>query len=256
MYYFPIDIIDGLRGRDSMIPPKAMIFVGSGDFEEVGEEFKKYFIDLGQLEPHHRVLDVGCGIGRMAVPLTRYLSQEGEFWGFDIVKKGIEWCQKRITPRFSNFRFQHSDIFNKHYNKKGKVSAREYRFPFDDGSFDFVYLTSVFTHMLQPDIEHYMEEISRVLKSGGKCLITFFLLNDESIPLIRSGKSTIDFKYEYEECLTVNQKEPEAIIAYKEETATSLFETYGLKIIQPIHYGSWCGRTEFLSYQDMIIAVK
>lgn len=256
IYYFPIDVVEGLMGRDSMIPPRSMIFIGGGDFAKTGQEFKNYFVELANLQPNDRVLDVGCGIGRMAIPLTNYLSQEGEYWGFDIVKSGIEWCNSRISPRFRNFHFQHIDDYNKFYNPNGKVRTRDFQFPFDDGIFNFVFLTSVFTHMLPADVENYLSEIARVLKTGGKCLITFFILNEESENLIRSGRSTLDFRYKTNDCLTVDENDPEVAIAYSEKNVISLFEKYGLKIAQPIRYGSWCGRRDFLTYQDLIVATK
>jgi len=257
LYNFAIDVIDKLKGN--MIPPRSMIFVDYGGlekFEKIGQEFKNYFIQLANLQPSHRVLDVGCGIGRMAIPLTNYLSKEGEYWGFDIVKKGIKWCQRGISPKFSNFHFQYSDVYNKHYNPNGKVQAQIFQFPFDDEFFDFVFLTSVFTHMLPSDLENYLNEISRVLKTEGKCLITFFLLNEESENLVCSGRSTLDFLYKIEGCLTINENDPETAIAYSEEFVLRLFKKYGLKIAQPIYYGSWCKRDTFLTYQDLIIATK
>src|SRR5438874_4060962 len=87
-------LIDGWRTRYGMIPPASMIFVGSGDFRQIGRVFRDYFIELGDLQPGDRVLDIGCGIGRMAIPLTKYLSKNGEYWGIDIVKHGIDWCQE------------------------------------------------------------------------------------------------------------------------------------------------------------------
>jgi ubiquinone/menaquinone biosynthesis C-methylase UbiE len=256
IYYFPGEIIDQLRKRDSMIPPPGMIFIGAGDFEQIGKDFKKHFIELGNLQPDHRVLDVGCGIGRMAIPLTSYLSKEGEYWGFDIVKKGIEWCQKRISPKYGNFHFLHSDIYNKEYNPKGKIQARDYKFPFEDQFFDFVFLTSVFTHMLPADMENYVSEMGRVLKRGGKCMVTFFLLNDESTNLIQTGNSTLDFRFEIEGCLTTDKNTPEDAIAYNEKFVKRIFDKYGLMITQPIHYGSWCKRPDFFEYQDLIVAEK
>ena len=256
MYYFPIDLIHKLRGKNSLLPPESLIFVGQGDFIEIGQIFKAYFIELANLQRTDKVLDVGCGIGRMAIPLTKYLSKEGGYWGFDIVKSGIDWCQSHISPRFNNFHFQHSDVYNSHYNPTGKVRAQNFRFPFNEESFDFVFLTSVFTHMLPSDLENYLSEISRVLKVGGKCLITFFILNEESENLINLGRSSLDFKDEIDGCLTINKDDPEFALAYKEQFIIDLFNKYGLEISQPIHYGCWCSRNEFLTYQDLIIATK
>jgi ubiquinone/menaquinone biosynthesis C-methylase UbiE len=256
IYNFPIDIVDRWKTRNGMIPPKSMIFIGDGDFETIGREFKKYFIELANLQPDDRVLDVGCGIGRMAVPLTDYLSASGEYWGFDIVEKGIAWCRDRISSRFGNFHFLHSDVYNRHYNPKGKVRARDFRFPFDDDSFDFVFLASVFTHMLPPDMENYLSEVSRVLNPGGACLVTYFLMNEESENLVNSGRGILAFNHELQGCLTIDENDPELAIAYREEHVERLFEEHGLKIMRRVYYGSWCGRERFLTYQDLVIATK
>jgi ubiquinone/menaquinone biosynthesis C-methylase UbiE len=257
VYFFGLDIIDSIKGgRDSMIPPRSIVFIGGGDFIQIGQEFKKYFIDLANLQPDNRVLDVGCGIGRMAIPLTGYLSSKGEYWGFDIVAKGIKWCQSRISSRYGNFHFLHCDIYNKYYNRKGKILAKDYQFPFDNEFFDFIFLTSVFTHMLPSDLENYLREISRVLKVGGKCLITFFLLNDEAENFIRSGLSSLDFHHKMNDCSTIDENKPETAIAYQEGFVRRLFDQYGLTIIEPIHFGSWCKRDTFLTYQDIIVATK
>jgi SAM-dependent methyltransferase len=256
LYRFPIEVVDRCKRRNGMIPPKSMIFIGDGDFEQTGREFLKLFVELANLRPNDRILDVGCGIGRMAIPLTEYVSAEGEYWGFDIVKKGIAWCRSRISPRFGNFHFLHSDVYNEHYNPKGKVRARDFRFPFGDATFDFVFLTSVFTHMLPPDMENYLGEISRVLKDEGRCLITFFLMNEESKGLVHSGRGTLDFKYEMQGYLTISEGDPEVAVAYREESVVHLLGKHGLRIAGPIHYGSWRGRESFVTFQDLIIATK
>jgi ubiquinone/menaquinone biosynthesis C-methylase UbiE len=239
-----------------MVPPRSLLFVGGGDFVEIGEQFKGYFIDLAGLQPSDRVLDVGCGIGRMAVPLTNYLSPEGEYWGFDIVAEGIDWCNRHISSKFNNFHFFYCDIYNECYNVLSKNLAVDYQFPFRDEYFDFVFLTSVFTHMLPSAMANYLGEISRVLKTGATCFITFFLLNKESSGLIRSGDSTLDFRYEVDGCLTTHKDNPEAAIAYEEGFIERLYSKYGLRISQPIHYGSWCKREDYLSYQDIVVATK
>lgn len=256
IYYSLIDILDRLMKRDSLIPPRAMIFVGDGDFEKTGQQFLQHFVELAGLRPDDRVLDVGCGIGRMAIPLTGYLSPRGEYWGFDIVKMGIHWCQRHISTKFKNFHFLHVDIYNRTYNPSGKIQARDFKFPYEPNYFDFVFLTSVFTHMLPADMENYLLEIARVLKPEGKYLITFFLLNEESERLMHAGQSSLDFRYKLDGCRTIDLNNPEAAIAYDEGEIKDLFKRLGLELLEPVGYGAWCKRDVFLNYQDIIIGKK
>lgn len=244
-----------LGRRDPLIPPGSLHKVGGPHFAAAGEEFLRYFVDLCGLEPHESVLDVGCGTGRMARPLTNYL-RGGSYDGLDIVAPSVRWCQKTYTPRHPNFRFHFADIYNKAYNPGGKCRASEYRFPFADSSFDFVFLTSVFTHMLARDVENYLSEVARVMKSNGRCLITFFLLNPDSLRLIEEGLSDYGFGYELGRCRVEYEDVPEAVVAYDEDDVRGLYGGCGLHISEPILYGRWCGRREGLSRQDMIVAFR
>src|ERR1700694_451969 len=90
--YLPINLLDALAGRpDPLLPPRGACAVGEGEFRAVGEEFLRHFREIGGLEPGHRVLDVGCGIGRMAVPLTEYLEGRGSYEGFHVSREGGAW---------------------------------------------------------------------------------------------------------------------------------------------------------------------
>ncbi|MED0906762.1 class I SAM-dependent methyltransferase [Bacillus nitratireducens] len=236
-------------------PPELSQYVG-GDFEKIGKEFRKLFIRIGKLKPHEKVLDVGCGVGRMAVPLMNYLNTSGSYYGFDIYKKGITWCQDNISVVCNNFHFKHIDIYNQFYNPNGKEDASQYRFPYADESFDFIFLTSVFTHLLPKELEHYLSEIVRVLKKDGRCFITFFLINTESSYYLNSGLSTLGFYHQVENCYIVNKDIPNFAVAYSEDEIQQLFTKYELKVIDKPYYGSWCGRTKFTSYQDIILITK
>lgn len=147
VYYGLLDMTDVAERQRQMLPPQTMRFIGGGDFKAIGQQYCNFFIKDGGLKPNDRVLDVGCGIGRMAIPLTSYLSAKGEYQGFDIVKKGILWCQENITPKYPNFYFVHADIHNKEYNAEATVQASNFCFPYESNSFDFIFLTSVFSHM-------------------------------------------------------------------------------------------------------------
>jgi SAM-dependent methyltransferase len=190
----------------------------------------------------------------MAHSLTGYLSREGSYSGIDILKNGIDWCNANISPAFPNFTFQWVDVLNPKYNPTGRTRAAEYRFPFPEDCFDFVFLTSVFTHMLPEDVANYVREMSRVLKPEGRCFVTFFLLNQESRALIGRGKSTIQFPLRNGICVPEDERQPEHAMAYDEGHVRELFSSSGIPIMDPIRYGSWCGRSTFTSYQDVVIA--
>lgn len=242
--------------RDPLTPPYSKIFIGGGDFKKVGQEFKEFFIKYGNLKPDHKVLDIGCGIGRMAVPLTGYLSAAGSYEGIDIVKSGIDWCRKKITPRFRNFHFQQANIYNSHYNPTGQYQAYEYELPYADNQFDFIFLTSVFTHMPPREIAQYLKEINRVMKPGGRCFATFFILNDESRRLMTNPECIYNFQHYIDGRYAHFPEDPDDSSAMDETDLKALVKSKGLTILEPIGYGKWCGRTNGITYQDFVLLEK
>lgn len=253
---FPADTLDAWRHPDRLLPPRALRFVGDGDFETIGAEFLRHFIALGGLEPQHDVLDIGSGVGRMAVPLTSCLLPSAHYDGFDIVKTGVAWCQRRITSRFPHFRFSHADVFNSRYNPGGTQSARDFRFPFGDASKDFAFATSLFTHLLTADADHYIAEMARVLRPGGRCLCTFFLVNDDVTRRARAGQALLEFRHRQGDAWIVDEDVPENAVAYDETRIRRIYAEHGLIVHDPIHAGSWSGHPAPATFQDIIVATK
>ncbi len=256
LYYLPADTIDGMLGRrPEGVPPRGKIFTGPGDYVKLGEKFLTYFQQLGGLKPNDAVLDIGCGIGRMAVPLTGFLSKEGSYDGFDIVKSGIDWCNTHIAQKHPNFRFLYTGLYNQLYNTSDKADASHFIFPYQDEKFDFVFLTSVFTHMMPAEVETYLQEISRVMKPGAKCLISFFIINCESEDLMIKQPTHMNFPINKGFYRLHSSRVDTANVAYDEEWLLEKLEDAGLKM-DDIKYGEWCGRTNYFDYQDLLICSK
>ena len=258
VYFFPSDLYSKrMRKKNQLIPPKGLIFIGGGDFKTIGSMYLNRFIELGKFKPDHRVLDIGCGIGRIAIPLTTYLNSYGSYEGFDIVKIGIDWCQKKITPKFPNFRFKYISLRNKLYTSENENLARNFIFPYKDQDFDFIILTSVFTHMLPEDMENYLKEIYRVLKPSGKCYVTFFLLNNTSkIAMVNNDE--LNFTHIHGYFRTHKKQLKEANVAYEESYLINNYLKTAHFEVDKIFYGYWSGRSreKTLDFQDSIILSK
>jgi SAM-dependent methyltransferase len=237
------------------------MFVGSvDDFESSGELLVRRLADVAGLDPKSCVLDIGCGIGRLAVALTSQLSPEGQYEGLDIVPSGIEWCTENITARYPNFRFTLADVFNGEYNPGGRIAPTAYRLPYPDATFDLAVLTSVFTHMLPAEKEHYVDEIARVLKPGGRCFATYLLLNSEARRLMDAGLSDTRFKHVIGPCAVVDAKVPELSVGYDEAYVLDVYEQRGLRTVGGVYYGTWSGREPTAQgsglSQDLVLSTR
>ncbi|MGH3031632.1 MAG: methyltransferase domain-containing protein [Gaiellaceae bacterium] len=89
----------------------------------MGARWAETLRSLGGLRSHHRVLDVGCGPGRLALALAPWLAECGSYEGFDITPDDIAWCKAEIEPRWPGAHFQLAPVRNAYYNPAGTVSV-------------------------------------------------------------------------------------------------------------------------------------
>lgn len=253
LLYFPIDLV---RKRQPMEPPKGLIFTGRGDFVEQGETFFRRFEKYGGIGKDDAVLDIGSGIGRMAVPFTKYLSEKGSYEGFDIVKKGVDWCRENISAKHPNFNFQWIPLRNELYNLSTDEAASKLKFPYENDRFDFVFLTSVFTHMMPDDLENYAFEIARVTKPGKRCMATFFLLDDQSRDSMKKAGQK-NFPHGFGKYALMEPSVKEANVAYEKEYIFDLFEKAGFEV-ERFFRGFWSGldSPDLHEHQDVLLLKK
>jgi SAM-dependent methyltransferase len=242
-----------IRNRFLPVPPREMIFCGDGDFRAIGAEFLGHFVRLGDLRATDRVLDIGCGIGRMAVPLTQFLSEGGSYTGIDIVADGIAWCQKSISPVYPAFQFRHLDLRHPLYNPNGEARADSVRIPLADHSYDFIFLVSVLTHVDEAVLLNYAQEIGRLLAPGGRCFTTSFLFNPPAREALRDGKGRLPFAANAEGPeFHADPETPMAAVGFDEDFFLEKFLRFQMKRHRPAVYGSWSGRPSTV-FQDICI---
>lgn len=233
------------------LPPHYLPGIGIGDFIQAGEDLVRLLRTLGGLGPEDTVLDMGCGLGRVAIPLQRVIDG-GSYDGFDIVPEIVHWNSVNITGVMPSFVFHHLDVRNSTYNPKGRVEPVNVSFPFPDGSFSFAFATSLFSHLLADATQLYLEELRRVLRPDGRAVLTFFLLNDEVESRAERGETDIAFPIRCEHGRLNNLDQPEDAVAYDWEWLDERVNDLGFDVCS-IHWGRWSGNTEGLSYQDVLV---
>lgn len=252
----PVDRIVRWKSR-TLLPPAHLRIYYYGTwspkaFARASEIVRHELISRG-LRPDHRVLDIGSGIGNLALGLTGYL--RGGYDGVEIHPEAVAWCQRVITRRNPGFRFHHADLASRAYNPGGRLLASAYQFPFPDQSFDVIFLASVFTHMLPDGVEHYLREISRLLAPDGICVASYFLLNEETRTGIDKGDSFMSFRVEHPSgvCRLHDATIPEAAIAFDEAFVRRIHEEAGLRIRDVRRGRWWCGQAHD---QDVLTVVQ
>lgn len=247
------DALDAALGRgDRLVPPRRLQFVGNSDFRATGEEFRAHLHRFARLDPQDRVLDIGCGIGRIARALVGELAPPGGCYdGFDVSATGIAWCRDHYRRTAVPFRFAHVDLHHPEYNPSGRGDAERFRFPYEDDSFDLAFATSVFTHLLDGAAEHYLSEAARVLAPGGRLFATWFVVDDERPP--EPASAMIGFQPAAGAALVADPAHPEGAVAYPAGWIRSALAQAGLALREPYQQGSWTGRAG-ASSQDILVA--
>jgi SAM-dependent methyltransferase len=232
------------------LPLRGEVYTGGGDFLAIGLRFLEIFRDVGGLTPDDDVLDIGSGQGRMAIPLTAYLSPAATYTGFDIVPSAVEDCRRRISSRFPAFRFECLRVRNDLYTGEG-AAAGSIVFPLDEDSVDFAFATSVFTHMEPPGIEHYLAESRRVVRPGGRVLATFFLM--DAVALEASARSGFAFPYREGDAWYMSRRPRSANVAIGDDAWAAMVARTGWTV-EALHRGSWSGRSgQTLDFQDVAV---
>jgi SAM-dependent methyltransferase len=238
-------------------PENLRVGVGDGDYYRVGEELVARLKELAGLGPSSHVLDIGCGLGRVAWPLARELGPDGSYDGFDAARAYVDWCANGLALDPQRVRFHWFDIQSSVYNPNGTLDGENLVFPWKDGAFTLTIANSLFTHLSTAGTVNYLREAARTLAPGGRLFASFFVLDDESLEAIAAHETFPDFTGAVEHGRIADADSPDAAIAFHIDWLHRLFLACGfaIEVYRPGRWRDHEGKKDEL-YQDLVVARK
>lgn len=195
-------------------------------------DFWLFVFSEGIADMNADILDIGAGCGRWAHWLRDYNFRgrcfTGNYVGVDIDAEAIEWCRKNYDAE--RFQFHHSSDASVSYNQRGAAEAA-YRIPIADASFDLVFSNSLLTHLLEAELENYLNESYRLLKAGGTMMHSHF--NIEHPPATYGTRHT--FRHRLGNALIESEAQPEAAVAYHTDFLFGLCRRIGFSSCKIVH---------------------
>jgi len=217
-------------------------------FRRVGADCLGQLLDAG-LPREGRVLEIGCGCGRIAAPLADALGPRARYLGVDVRPDLIAYGRETITPRDERFRFERVDIRHPAYNPAGRLRAARASFS-RFGRFDFVLLISVLTHLGRDESARYLSEIRGVLAPGGRAFVTFYL-HSPSLLRLRGARHGSLFPFRCGRC---RFNESAYAFSHHERDVLAACARAGLERAAPIRYGDWsAARAGLWPAQDVLV---
>jgi SAM-dependent methyltransferase len=239
---------------DPAMPPKRIRFMGEDDatFLQLGDDQVAALRARAELVPSSRVLDIGCGYGRLAHSLQRS-GFEGEYLGFDVMKPAIRWCERRLAE--PGYEFRHVDVGNGRYNPAGSLTIPDV--PLAGGGYDVICAFSVFTHMWPHDVDAYLALIGSALAPGGRAVISAFLLDETWQALADAGKAGMAMPHRRGDgCRFQSAEDPLHCVGYELDWLLSRAASHDLEPAGPPAFGTWSQRPVNLwltrEFQDLL----
>jgi SAM-dependent methyltransferase len=133
-----------------------------GMWEEIGLLQFEFLIN-NDLQPHHKMLDLGCGTLRGGRHFIKYLNP-GNYYGIDISTKAIMFAEELVKQEGLSEKKPHLLV-----SENKDLKFRE----FSDENFDYILAQSVFTHLKPEHIKECFENIGQIMHKNSVYYFTY-----------------------------------------------------------------------------------
>lgn len=166
----------------SLLPPPELRFCGpafrdDATFVESADAEARRLVGLGATK-ESRILEIGCGPGRLPIGIIRVIGEVDSYVGIDISRRSIRWCTRHIQREHPSFAFHRVDAQHDRYNPDGPVMDESFTLPIPDDYFDVVYLHSVVANMIERDVRIYSHLFRKTMRPGALLFFTAFVEDD------------------------------------------------------------------------------
>lgn len=216
-------------------------------FDLIGFEFIDLLKRYGDLNPSNRILDIGCGTGRLSKPLMDFM-ENGEYVGIDINHDYIKYCKDNYKSK--DFTFKHLDVYHPEFNNEGNLQPQDIELPFQDNYFDLVISLAVYNHFSEDWIENYISETSRLLKDRGVLFSTILLFNEQTV------NTEFSFEKKGYRAWYKSYDRPLMNVAFSEVYIRQICVNNNLLIKEPIMHGHWKESPFAVTGHDLLVANK
>lgn len=225
-----------------------------------------YLSQLANLNSGSATLDFGCGLGRLAAAFVSSSDNYGRYYGWEPESVARNWLKSaygedesvriggenlptdlNYVTNEGNFKDKDSDSVS------GESIRRGLKTLLHDESLTLSFSHSVFTHMWPNDAIETLVAINSIGTRDTIFVDTWLVVDEFAKNALENGHADRSLPYDVRGILTYSKSNPLVCTAYPIELLKHVYKSAGREIVD-IQFGEWTGRSNFATYQDLVIS--
>lgn len=210
-------------------------------------------------------VDYGCGLGRLATAFHEAGPEVGTYLGWEPEVNALTWLTSAYREFNERFVFggQKLDSALNYVTHNGRdnsselsgaIPSEESWAAFLEGVTPNLFVSqSVFTHMWPEDIVATLKLMAGSVASDGVMVHTWLIVDQVAEEAIKVGAADRSLPHSVRGVRTYSKKNPLVCTAYPIDLMMDVYREADVPVSE-VMFGSWAGRGNDFSYQDVVIS--